>query len=202
MKKLIHLLVIVAALSGMSRAQAQESNTISVVGRAEVKRTVSAYKAKMVLNMDQVYYSNPECVDLESLKEKYFAMLKEKGIDPSKFIENKLAYTSYGYQKAGTVLEYETTQLNEIEILTSNKINGIQVSVQYKTIITEKQKEMLIAKAFENAQKNAELLCKIANQKISRVKSITETTLNTAIWNGYYNDHLEYINMYVTYEIE
>jgi hypothetical protein len=202
MKKLIYAAAIVLALGGMYTTRAQESNTVNVIGRAEVQRTISAYKAKMVLNMDQVYYSNPECVDLESLKDKYFSMLKDKGINPSKFTENKLAYTSYGYQKAGTTYEYETTQLDEIEILTSSKINGVQVTVQYKTVITEDQKEMLMAKALEEAKKNAELLCKIAGKKVGAIKAISETSLNTEIWNSYYNDHTEFVNVYVTYAIE
>lgn len=202
MKNLIYSLVVVLTVGGISTIWAQESNIINVVGRAEVKRTVSAYKAKMVLNMDQVYYSNPECVDLQSLQDKYFTILREKGIDPSGFTENKLAYTSYGYQKAGTVYEYETTSLKEIEILTVNKMNGIQVTVQYKTIISQDEKEELMAKALEDARNNAELLCKVADKRILGVKSLTETSLNTEVWNSYYNDYIEYVNMYVTYEIE
>jgi len=202
MKKLIYILAIVLALGGMSTTQAQESNTVNVIGRAKVQRTISAYKAKMVLNMDQVYYSNPECVDLESLKDKYFSLLKEKGINPSKFTENKLAYTSYGYQKAGTTYEYETTKLDEIEILTSSKINGVQVTVQYKNVITDDQKEMLMTKALEKARYNAELLCKVTGKKVGAIKSISETALNTEIWNSYYNDQTEFVNVYVTYTME
>lgn len=202
MRKLIYSLIAILSLLSINETVAQEKEIVSVAGRTTVERTVELFKAKMVLNMDQVYYSNPECTDLESLTNKYFELLRNKGLDPSKFVENKLAYSSYGYQKGGTVYEFETKDVSEIDILTNNKMNGIQVTIQYKTTITEDQRTTLLKKALQDARKNAETICKISSKKIVGVTSISETALKNELWNSYYNDYVEELTVYVSYEVE
>ncbi len=77
MKKLVIVLVLLCSFWSTAQQRDVKNNTISVSGRALVERTITLYRAKVSLNMEQLYYSDPTCKSLDDLKEKYFKDLKK-----------------------------------------------------------------------------------------------------------------------------
>ncbi|MEL6974607.1 MAG: hypothetical protein AAGL29_04345, partial [Bacteroidota bacterium] len=103
MKKVIFtLLLLFVAITGQAQQLENFTNTVTVYGHAVVPRETKGYRIKATLSMDQLYYAEPNCTNLEELKAKYFRALKEKGFDPENFKESKSEFLLMGYQKDGT----------------------------------------------------------------------------------------------------
>ena len=199
MKQLIQLALLFVCIA----AKAQTiPNTLSVSGSVKVERKVTQYKAKVLLNMDQVLYSNPEYKTLDDLKNAYFNMLRTKSFDTSKFKEDELSYLTYGYQKEGTVYFYETTNPQDIKTLSFNRINGITVYIQVKAEVEEGTLNKLLKTAFANAKENATRLASAANKKVGDIQSMSETYFKPEIWNSYNNDYEEFLTVSVSYFLE
>ncbi len=202
MKKICFVILLLVSCIGQGQTKEIAPNTVSVTGRAIVKRTITRYKAKVSLNMEQVYYSDPQCTSLETFKAKYFAKLDEKGIDSLEFKENKMEFLAYGYQRDGTVLELETTSLDKIKTLSQIKMPGISTTYQFKAEITEADYEKLLKEAFDNAHTNASKIGKVSNKKLGAIVSIVDNTVNQSIWSSRNYNYDEYATIYVTYRLD
>jgi hypothetical protein len=169
MKKIGIILVLLCSFWSTAQQREIKNNTVSVSGRAIVEKTVTRYKAKVSLNMEQLYYSDPTCKSLEDLKEKYFKELKLNGIDSTEFIEKKMEFLAYGYQREGTVLVLETSSKDKIEKLAKVKMTGVTVQYQLKSEITPERHTVLINNSLADARENAERICKIAGKKLGQI---------------------------------
>lgn len=201
MKRLIFITSLFFAF--MVKAQTKDSRkTVSASGNALIERVTTNYKVKATLNMEQLYYSDPQCRSLEEFKEKYFASLKEQGFDPGSFEEKKMEFLALGYQKEGTVLQYESASKEEVEKLLSVKMTGVTVQYQFKSILDPAKKDILLKKALANAKSNAMKLCEISGTTLGDVISISESSPKTNMWNSYYNDYEEFLNLHVVFEMK
>lgn len=201
MKNLGLILALFCSFGVTGQPTVTNMNTLSVTGSALVERTTKLYRAKISLNMEQLYYADPTCKSLDDLKEKYFKELKIQGLDASKLIEKKMAFLAYGYQRDGTVLIFETTSAEKIEKLAKVKMTGITVQYEMKTEIKPEQRRVLLRKALENAEENAERICEITAKKLGEVLTITESNIPRSKWIAYHSDYGEYITVYVTYKM-
>ncbi len=202
MKKIGLIIVLLCSFWSTAQLQNLEKNTVSVSGRTPVERTTALYRAKVSLNMEQLYYSDPTCKSLDELKDKYFKELKIHGIDPSEFKEKKMDYLAYGYQREGTVLELETSSEEKIKSLAKVKMTGVSVQYQFKGVITKENRDALLKTALENAKQNAARICKVAGKKLGDIVSISDTNTQMELWNSYGNSYQEYITIYVTYMMQ
>lgn len=200
MKKLIVLVTLFVTI--MVQAQEKESpRTVSTSGIAPIERVTTNYRIRTTLNMEQLYYTDPQCRSLEEFKEKYFSALKEQGFDPSVFVEKKMDFLALGYQKEGTVLQFESSSLEKVEKLLNVKMNGVTLQYQFKSVLDPEKKETLLKQALADAKSNALKLCAIAGTSLGKIISISENAPKADIWNSYYNDHEEFLSLHVIYEM-
>ena len=202
MKKIGIIIVLLCSFWSNAQQKDPQRNTVSVSGRVPIERTTTLYKARVSLNMEQLYYSDPTCKSLEEFKDKYFKELKIHGIEAGEFTEKQMDYLAYGYQRDGTVLELETSSEEKIKSLAKVKMTGVTVQYQFKSIITKESRQTLLETALADAKQNANLVCKVANKKLGDIVSISDTAIQATVWNSYGSTYQEYITIYVTYMME
>lgn len=198
MKKIIPIIMLFVGIL----ANAQEPRTVTTSGSALFNRETTAYRVKVTLNMDQVYYSDPQVKSLEELKEKYFKTLREEGLDPSVFKELRMEFLSLGYQKEGTVLSFETTSQALAEKMLGVKMNGITMQYQFKAVLSPEKRNELRKTALLDARKNAEDLCKISGGILGEIVNISETTPRLEVWSSYYDSYDELLALDVSFELK
>lgn len=203
MKKviLVFTLVLLSAFNAKAQQAKPMANSVTVVEQVTVERKSVLYKATITLSEDNLYYSVGSYKDLAGLKEHYFKNLKENGIDPANFIEDKLEYISYGYQKDGTVFKFETSSKDEIQKLSQIKIAGVSVTYKHKLMLKPGQRISLKKKVLAKAKENALDVCKAADKKLGEIITITDSNLPEEMWNSLQNNYEEYYYMTVTYEM-
>ncbi|NJB38028.1 SIMPL domain-containing protein [Croceivirga sp. JEA036] len=200
MKNLIYIIVL--TLSSLSSAQEVDNRkAITVNGATAMKRSITGYKAKVVLNTDQLSYINPAYTSLEDLKSGYYKMLKEKGFDTSKFKEDALAYMLMGYQNRGIVLVYETQDENQIKLLSDNRFGGINLTILKQSSFDEATHQRMIKEALADAKTNAERLASAANKKVGDIIFLSERSNNKVLWESYSADYEQYFELIVSYEL-
>ncbi|MEO0902335.1 MAG: hypothetical protein AAFY00_10055 [Bacteroidota bacterium] len=203
MKKLLYIFSMLCVLGMTAQENEDASKTITVNGHVEVPREIKGYRIKATLSMDQVYYSEPTITSLQQLKSKYFKALQEAGFDASKFSENTQEFLALGYQKEGTILEYETASKEELELLSKVRMTGITLGYQFKSVLDSKLRKELLEKVFENAKENASEICKTIGSTPGEVVKIVGDHPKTETWVSYLgNNYPEYWTLSVTYKME
>ncbi|WP_350287593.1 SIMPL domain-containing protein [uncultured Croceitalea sp.] len=203
MKRILFFtLAALLTLSVKAQSVDKKQKTITVSGSSVIKRELVTYKAKVTLNMDQAYYSNPECKTLDELKDMYLEKVRKNGLDTSKFKENKLEFMTYGYQKDGTVLSYESATKEDIETLSAIKMAGVTYAYSFKFEMTEAQRKTFLESALKEAEENAKRVCEASGQTIGEIISISETSPMLSIWKNYHQDYPEYTSVNVAYELK
>lgn len=198
MKKVVSILILLIGIM----TNAQENRTVSATGSAIIKRETTEYRIKATLNMDQVYYSDPQCRSLEEFKEKYFKTLREDGFDPKAFTEQKMEFLTLGYQKEGTVLKFETTSKEMAEKLMRIKMNGVTLQYQFKAVLTAEKRNELRKKALADAKANAAQLCKISGGTLGDITSISESAPRPEVWSSYYDSYEELLSLSVSFQLK
>lgn len=198
MKKLIFISIL---LIGML-SNAQENRTVSATGSAVINRETTEYRIKATLNMDQVYYSDPQCKSLEEFKEKYFKTLREEGFNPDDFEESKMEFLTMGYQKEGTVLKFKTADNALAEKLLTLKMNGVTMQYQFKAVLTAEKRNELRKKALADARANAVQLCKISGGTLGDITSISESAPRPEVWSSYYDSYEELLSLSISFELK
>lgn len=200
MKKLATTVLLFIAI--IANAQQQESpRTANVTGSAVIERETTEYRIKVTLNMDQVYYSDPQCKTLEEFKDKYYTALTKEGFDPSTFVEKKMEFMTLGYQKEGTILQFDSSSKELAEKLMKVRMNGISFQFSTKNTLTSKMRDLLRKEALADARANAEQLCKIAGTSLGEIVYISENTPRTDIWKSYYDSYEEFLSITVSYKM-
>ena len=198
MKKVVSILILLIGIM----TNAQENRTVSATGSAIIKRETTEYRIKATLNMDQVYYSDPQCRSLEEFKEKYFKTLREDGFDPKAFTEQKMEFLTLGYHKEGTVLKFETTSKEMAEKLMRIKMNGVTLQYQFKAVLTAEKRNELRKKALADARANAAQLCKISGGTLGDITSISESAPRPEVWSSYYDSYEELLSLSVSFQLK
>lgn len=201
MKNIVY--VIVFTLSSLSFAQLKDNqNIITVSGATKMERTITGYKAKVILNTDQLSYINPAYTCLEDLQNGYFKMLEEKGFNTKNFKEDPLAYLFMGYQNRGVVLLLETMDVEQIKILSDNRFGGINLTFFKKSEIKEVEHQRMLKEALADAKENAERLAQAADKTIGDIVYLSERYHNKVYWESYSADYEQYFELSVSYTLK
>ncbi|UII77517.1 hypothetical protein LV716_07045 [Flagellimonas sp. HMM57] len=185
MKKIVFLLVLVSYFSF-----GQNSPSIRVIGRAVHIDKTPLFKGSVTLSA--AYSSLPsEAITLIQMREKYDAVLKDNGLSLAQLKEDKFAYEALGYDKEGTIYEFETPLLEEFRKFMKSKSFGVQ-RLQFDQNITLDAEEIasLSKKAFENAKEKAAAMVKNIESDLGKVICIEDSRnyLNEEIPRGLYYD--------------
>jgi uncharacterized protein YggE len=201
MRKLATIVLVFVAT--IAHAQQQEKQkTVNATGSAVIERETTAYRIKVTLNMDQVYYSDPQCKTLEEFKDKYYSALTKEGFDPTKFEEKKMEFLTLGYQKEGTILQFYSTSKQMAEKLMNVKMNGVSLQYSAKATLTSTKKDILRKEALADARAHAMQLCKIAGTTIGDIVYISENAPRTDVWKSYYDSYEELLSITVSFQME
>ncbi|MEM7484013.1 MAG: hypothetical protein AAF348_02285 [Bacteroidota bacterium] len=185
MKKIVFLLIL-SSCFGFG----QKPASIQVIGRAVHIDKTPLFKGSITLSA--AYSSLPaEAITLPQMKEKYDAALKKNGLSLAQLNEDKFAYEALGYDKEGTIYEFETTSLEEIRKFMKSKSFGVQrLQFDQNIMLDVEEIASLSKKAFENAKEKAEAMVKNIESNLDKVISIQDSRnyLNEEIPKGLYYD--------------
>ncbi len=202
MKKIIFFLILISYFGF-----GQKQPSIQVIGRAVHIDKTPMFKGSVTLS--SAYSSLPsETFTLPQMKEKYDTVLKNNGMSLAQLKEDKFAYESLGYDKEGTIYEFETTSLEEFRKFMKSKSFGVQrLQFDQNIILDAEEIASLSKKAFENAKKKAEAMTKDIEVDLGKVISIDDNRnyLDEEITRGLYYDkplgHFQY-EVVVTFALE
>ncbi|MBS9461181.1 hypothetical protein KIM67_02070 [Flagellimonas sp. 389] len=185
MKKIVFLLVLVSYF-GFS----QNPPSIQVIGRAVHIDKTPLFKGSVTLSA--AYSSLPsEAITLTQMREKYDAVLKNNGLSLAQLKEDKFAYEALGYDKEGTIYEFETTSLEAFRKFMKSKSFGIQ-RLQFDQNITLDAEEIaLLSKtAFANAKEKANAIVQGMGMNLGKIISVEDNRnyLDEEIPRGLYYD--------------
>ncbi len=196
MRTILLLLFCISVLLTYGQNVEMHKNVISVYGNTTFTRTISGYKARIVIHSNE-HIKNK---DITSRMSYYLTTLQEKGIDTSKFNEKKLEFSSSSYHDKGTILEFTTTSAEEIKKLLNIQFDGIiPVFKSYKMDIDDKTYDEIFQKGIEDAERKAKKMAKRVEKKIGIILSIRESPLPKSLWTS--EIHEENFSVQVVFEM-
>ncbi|MDF4202197.1 SIMPL domain-containing protein [Maribacter sp. SA7] len=202
MKKitLISLFILFAFTSLQAQTDKKEK-TVTVTGSALLQKTITNYRIKATLSMDQVYYADTRIENLAQLKKQYFDELKQIDIDTSKFEEKELEYFSLGYQRDGTILYYTTDSKEVAMKLMQANLLGVQLQFQVKQHVSKEKIKSALDIALKDAKENADTLCNAIDTSVGEIISISSNQYNNEDWVSYYTDYQEQYTVSIVYKM-
>jgi len=184
MRTLLILLLLIPTLG-----TAQEPAFVKVVGQAVHVDKEPTFKGSVVLSSSFSSFPS-EAINLNQMKLKYDEALKKNGLKLNDLIERVDLYTRMGYDKEGTVYEYETTELQQFQQFLSSTSFGIQ-RLTYDTAFTINPEETskLVAEALENARVTATISATEIGKTLGSVMWVEDNNrINTEIRKGLYHE--------------
>ena len=110
------------------------------------------YYLKMIVSLVNLNFDSPTR-NFEEIKNEYMGKLVDEGVmgkDNGSITEDDLAYGMMGYEKEGTIIQYETTSLDMVQKFLSVKSDGVVKSdAIFWVNLTEKEMADYSKKAFE-----------------------------------------------------
>ncbi|MGI9544434.1 MAG: SIMPL domain-containing protein [Cyclobacteriaceae bacterium] len=200
-------LFIVAIIFSNLLVQAQNSNpmenVIEVISSIKIKKSVSRYRTRITLSLDQLYYTDSDCKTIEELTEKYFDKLKSNGIDPRKLVESKIDFLSSGYQKDGTIFDFETSSEEEIMNVLKARVPGVLPSyIEYQLTFDDSTYDEIVSQSLEAAKLKASRIAKANDQGLGRIISISDNTPTPTVWSSTHDHRYdEYFQLKVVFEM-
>jgi len=198
MRKLILLTIAFITINTAVKAQEKKS-FIEVAGTTTYKKSVEKYHATIIISEDMLYNNGSE--RFADLKEMYLTKVKASNIDISKFKESEFQYLTTGYNKEGTVFNFETKSRDEFIKGLKIKSLGVVVFsryVSYKLVDTE----VLSKKAIDNARQKAEKIAKNTNKKVGSIILIKDDNINEIRESIYEDNTVVPVNYQITVRFE
>jgi uncharacterized protein YggE len=185
MKQFILAALICISTFGAAQSTTKE-RTITTYGSVVIESDELLYKTDVTLSLENSYYADNPCTTLDELKAKYFAEVKKRGVDVSKFIQDDMAYSATGYRNDGTTLHFQTKDKEEMLSVVTIKMAQVMPSyVQVKDVVSEDEVKQLAKKAISEARENAELLAEISGEKVDKIYSINSYDLDgSSYWRS------------------
>lgn len=204
MKKIV-LVAFVLLASFFTNAQTNNNNYIEVTGEVTYNRKPKTYIAEVMISKDFCYSYDGESINFEELKNNFFQKVKDKGIDQTKFTENKLEFLVNNYRNKGSFYKFTTKNKEELIKLLKIRANGIQFRnqmVSFKDLTTSEAKE-LKQKALKNAKIKAEEYATIINKKVGEVLYIKDYNYsNVSPESLYYSNYQKSYKVTVAYSLK
>ncbi|CAM4399110.1 SIMPL domain-containing protein [Zobellia roscoffensis] len=186
MKKLITSITLIA-FSFMTFAQNNFQNNINVNGSHEYSISPE-YSSKMIVSLTNVYY-DAQTMSLEEVKSGYRGKLEKAGINLDQLEERSLYYALLGYEKEGTVFEFKTKSLEEMQKFLNVKAIGVTRSdTNLNAELSDKQMADYAKLAFDNAKAKATAIADKIGRKIGKAIYISDTNLEKITESMYYGN--------------
>ncbi len=184
MKKIVlNLIVLFITMTGIAQTN---SNSINVNGYYEYV-IKPEYKARMIISMNNVYYDAPGMTFIE-IKKSYLDNLAKAGIQTNSITDDELAYATLGYDKEGTIIEYKTKTIGDLQKFLETKSLGVTKSdATLEAKFTDEELANYAKIAFDNAKKKAENIAKKIDRKIGKAIFINDTNSSVLTESLYYN---------------
>jgi hypothetical protein len=184
MKKIaFNLIVLLMTMTGIAQTN---SNSINVNGSCEYK-IKPEYTARMIISMNNVYYDAPGMTFTE-IKKTYLENLAKVGIDTNSITDDELGYATLGYDKEGTIIEYKTKAIGDLQKFLETKSLGVTKSdATIEAKFTNEELANYAKLAFDDAKKKAENITKKIDRKIGKAIFISDTNSSILTESLYYN---------------
>lgn len=187
MKKIASFIYFI--ILGTSMVAQSYQNNITVNG-IHTYTVTPEYKARMIISLNNVYYDS-QTVTLSEIKSGYLNKLSKSGIGTTRLKENKIQYALLGYEKEGTVYEFTTNSIEEMQAFLSTKSIGVSKSeANMEAILTSEEMAEYSKAAFDNAKAKAEAIAKNIGRKIGEVIYISDTNKSKVYESLYYGNAL------------
>ncbi len=151
------------------------------------------YYLKMIVSLENIDYDSLPS-NFEQIKDDYMGKLVDEGIVGSgkgSITEDELAYGMLGYEKEGTVVEYETTSLDMVQKFLAVRSEGVLKSeALFWVELSDDEMAEYAKAAFENAKEKAERMAKNIGKKVGDVVFIEDFQNNNYVEGLYYTDAL------------
>ncbi|MDO6519151.1 hypothetical protein SAMN05421766_10553 [Zobellia uliginosa] len=184
MKKAITSLTLIF-ISFMTFAQNSHPNSINVNGTYEYSITPE-YSCRMVVSLNNVYYDS-QTMSLEEVKSGYFEKLTKAGIKKEQLKESALYYELLGYEKEGTVIEFRTKSLDEMQKFLHVKSIGVTRSdTNFEVELSEDEMADYAKHAYEDAKSKAASIAEKIGRKIGKALYISDTNPSKISESLYY----------------
>lgn len=185
MKKVISIALMV--FSFMAFAQNNLQNNINVNGAYEFS-IAPEYSSKMIVSLNNVYYDT-QTMNLEEVKTRYMENLTKAGIKKEQLKEVPLYYALLGYEKEGTVYEFKTKSLEEMQKFLNVKAIGVTRSdTNLKAQLSDKQMAEYAKLAFDDAKVKATAIAQKIGRKIGKAIYINDTNSQKIVESMYYGN--------------
>lgn len=200
MKKIaILIFVLTTCMQGFSQ---EHKNGINIRGVNKIEIT-PIYTSKMMVSLNNVYY-DAQTITLDEIKSDYTDKLIKAGIPTAGIKHNQLHYDLLGYEKDGTIIEFTTKSIIEMQkFLKVRSIGVTKLDYNYVVEFTKEQMAEYAKGAFDNAKEKAEAIAKKIGKQIGSVITITDNNVNKINSTWYYGtptDSMEY-QISVSFEI-
>ncbi|MGP1992540.1 SIMPL domain-containing protein [Zobellia laminariae] len=186
MKKVITSIALMV-FSFMAFAQNNLQNNINVNGAYEFS-IAPEYSSKMIVSLNNVYYDT-QTMNLEEVKTRYMENLTKAGIKKEQLKEVPLYYALLGYEKEGTVYEFKTKSLEEMQKFLNVKAIGVTRSdTNLKAQLSDKQMAEYAKLAFDDAKVKATAIAQKIGRKIGKAIYINDTNSQKIVESMYYGN--------------
>ena len=186
MKKVITSIALMV-FSFMAFAQNNLQNNINVNGAYEFSIDPE-YSSKMIVSLNNVYYDT-QTMNLEEVKTRYMENLTKAGIKKEQLKEVPLYYALLGYEKEGTVYEFKTKSLEEMQKFLNVKAIGVTRSdTNLKAQLSDKQMAEYAKLAFDDAKVKATAIAQKIGRKIGKAIYINDTNSQKIVESMYYGN--------------
>ena len=200
MKKVILSLTFILSSFGLF-AQNNYQDNISVSGthRYEIS---PEYSAKMIVSLTNVYY-DAQTVSLSEIKSGYLDRLAKVGISSDRLKEDPLHYALMGYDKEGTVYEYKTKSLDDMQKFLSVKSIGVTKSdTNLSAELSEDEMASYAKAAFDNAKSKAKAIGSKIDRKIGKAIYINDSNASNIQESLYYGSPTNSKEYYISVSFE
>lgn len=199
MKRFFLSMAMMAVSTGIL-AQSLKDN-ISVSGNH--KYTIAPeYSSKMIVSLNNVYYDS-ETLSQAEIKSGYLDKLAKVGISSDRIKEDPLHYALLGYEKEGTVFEFKTNSLEEMQkFLTVKAIGVTRSDTTFETELTDAEMTEYAKIAIDNAKKKAEGIAQKLGRKLGQVVYINDSNLKKISESMYYGNTSKEREYYISVSFE
>ncbi|CAM4356848.1 SIMPL domain-containing protein [Zobellia nedashkovskayae] len=186
MKKVITSIILMV-FSFMAFAQNNSKNNINVNGAYEYSISPE-YSSKMIVSLNNVYY-DAQTMNIEEVKNRYIENLAKAGIKKEQLKEMPLYYALIGYEKEGTVYEFKTKSIEEMEKFLNVKAIGVTRSdTNLEAQLSDEQMAEYAKLAFDDAKVKATAIAQKIGRKIGEAIYINDTNPQKIAESMYYGN--------------
>ncbi|NER15888.1 hypothetical protein [Spongiivirga citrea] len=207
MKKYFALLTILLAI-GLAKAQQtgtkETSSKLKVTAYVKYDLKATKYRIKLMVREDTYADQYGKIATIDELKAAFFTSLEEKGIDTSKFVDNRMEYALSSYYDTGTILTYETVKKKDLEtILMTKKPKNVTVfKAEMYCKSSKDHYKKIVTKGLEEADSKVRTLARQIGKSVDKLELVEDTYYDRSEWFYMTGETKQYYTITATYSIK